>query len=86
MEKEKEPSILITFCERNNHSFLDLNVNATPQHVEDAMLSLAAFLGGAVIEEQRKKLAEILSKQVKEVILNQKKQVVYNQKESQNLN
>ena len=50
------------------------------------MLSLAAFLGGAVIEEQREKLAEILSKQVKEVILNQKKQVVYNQKESQNLN
>lgn len=83
MEKNKEPSILITFREKNDHSFLDLNVNTTPQHVEDALLSLAAFLGGAVIEEQREKLAEILSEQVKEVILNQKKQIVYNQKESQ---
>lgn len=48
LEKNKEPSILITFHEKNDHSFLDLNVNTTPQHVEDALLSLAAFLGGNI--------------------------------------
>lgn len=73
-EKQNPASIIINFKEKNDNSFLDVEVTGTPQNVEDAIYALTAFLADNVKEEYREKLGIKISKQVKTIISNYTKE------------